>query len=283
MDIIVVDEEFKGLLPPLDATTYARLEDNLIRNGCRDSLVLWGDTLVDGHNRYEICTRHGIPFNTVQKEFGSREEAMIWIISTQISRRNMTPLQLSHFRGMHYRLEKRAVGNPTWVNQHTDELSQVGTIPQTLATATSLAEKYNVSRNTINRDSKISDALDKIGATSPEAKRMILAGDVNVSKRYLEELSSRPKEEIDELAVKIEDGTYEKRGTEPQEQAEAAEPPKPADAILAKMHPLSAVVNGISDEVQSVLSKVTKKADRTKLKTTLRTYIDALEEIYEKI
>ena len=84
MPNIIIDEEFKALLPALDKDTYAMLEENLLKNGCRDSIVLWGDILIDGHNRYEICNKHGIPFNTIGRDFKSREEALIWIISTQV-------------------------------------------------------------------------------------------------------------------------------------------------------------------------------------------------------
>ena len=88
---IIIDEVFKSLLPVLDDETYALLEENLLQNGCRDSLVLWNDILIDGHNRYELCVKHEIMFNTINREFESREEAMIWIVSNQVSRRNLTP------------------------------------------------------------------------------------------------------------------------------------------------------------------------------------------------
>ena len=52
MQKIIIDEEFKGLLPELDKETYESLEANILQNGCRDSLVLWGDILIDGHNRF---------------------------------------------------------------------------------------------------------------------------------------------------------------------------------------------------------------------------------------
>lgn len=38
------------------------LERSILAEGCRDALVLWGDVLVDGHNRYGICQKHGLPF-----------------------------------------------------------------------------------------------------------------------------------------------------------------------------------------------------------------------------
>jgi hypothetical protein len=40
-------------------------------------LVLWGDMLVDGHNRYGICRKHGLPFQATaapqQEATGSSE------------------------------------------------------------------------------------------------------------------------------------------------------------------------------------------------------------------
>jgi len=98
---IIIDEEFKSLLPALDEQTYAWLEDNILQHGCREPLVLWRDVLIDGNNRYEITMRHGLDFKTVDMEFDSREDVMVWIISTQVSRRNLTPMQLSFYRGFH--------------------------------------------------------------------------------------------------------------------------------------------------------------------------------------
>ena len=68
---------------------YSGLEKSLLDDGCRDSLVLWGDTLIDGHNRYEICTKYHIPYETVQRDFESRQSAIEWIILNQFGRRNL--------------------------------------------------------------------------------------------------------------------------------------------------------------------------------------------------
>ena len=88
--MIVIDEEFKKLIPPLTADEFVGLEKSLLDEGCRDALVLWGDTLIDGHNRYEICTKYHIPFETVQKEFASRDDVLLWMIDTQNARRNLS-------------------------------------------------------------------------------------------------------------------------------------------------------------------------------------------------
>jgi len=87
---ITIDTEFKALIPPLAADELRQLEENILRDGCRDPLVVWNGILIDGHNRHEICTRHSMPFETVQIQFESRTHARIWMRNNQAGRRNLT-------------------------------------------------------------------------------------------------------------------------------------------------------------------------------------------------
>ena len=90
---IVIDREFRDLIPPLMPEEYEGLERSIVADGCRDALVLWGDILVDGHNRYEICESHGIPYQTTQKAFESRDDAKLWMMRNQLARRNLNTIQ----------------------------------------------------------------------------------------------------------------------------------------------------------------------------------------------
>ncbi|KAF1701672.1 plasmid replication/partition related protein [Pseudoxanthomonas suwonensis] len=93
MDIVVL-EELKAYIDPLTNDEYEALERSLLAEGCRDSLVLWGDILVDGHNRYGICQKHGIPFNTVQNtRFQSMEDVHLWMIEQHLGRRSVSDYQ----------------------------------------------------------------------------------------------------------------------------------------------------------------------------------------------
>ena len=91
--LITIEPEFKSLIPPLTTEEYAGLEKSLLEEGCRDALVLWGDILIDGHNRYEICTKYHIPYETVQKNFASRDDVMLWMLNNQLARRNLNDFQ----------------------------------------------------------------------------------------------------------------------------------------------------------------------------------------------
>lgn len=90
--MITIDPEFKALIPPLDADEKAKLEENLKSwGGAREPLVVWGGTLLDGHNRYEICSRLHLPFRTeaVKEQLADKDDAKIWIIKNQLGRRNL--------------------------------------------------------------------------------------------------------------------------------------------------------------------------------------------------
>ena len=58
-------------------------------DGCRDPPVLSRGTLLDGHNRYEICTEHRIKFTTVERKCKDREDAKAFIARAQLGRRNI--------------------------------------------------------------------------------------------------------------------------------------------------------------------------------------------------
>ena len=88
--MILINEEFKKLIPPLSLEELNQLEENILKEGCRDAIVVWDSYIVDGHNRYGICTEHGIEFKTVEKEFSTKEEAIEWIILNQFGRRNLS-------------------------------------------------------------------------------------------------------------------------------------------------------------------------------------------------
>ncbi len=104
MDIIV-NEELKAYIDPLTQDEHDALERSLLAEGCRDALVLWGNVLIDGHNRYGICSKHGIPFNTVQNtRFQSMDDVHLWMIEQHLGRRSVSDFQ----RGV-LALRKRAI------------------------------------------------------------------------------------------------------------------------------------------------------------------------------
>ena len=90
---MIIDDEFSRLIPSLTEEEYAGLEASILKDGCRDALIVWGEVLIDGHNRYRICTEHKVPYETRQMEFENRDEVLLWIMRNQLSRRNLSDFQ----------------------------------------------------------------------------------------------------------------------------------------------------------------------------------------------
>jgi len=91
---ITVNEDLLAYIDPLTPEEHAALERSLLTEGCRDALVLWNDVLVDGHNRYGICQKHGLPFNTVQNtQFKSLDDVHLWMIDQHLGRRSVSDFQ----------------------------------------------------------------------------------------------------------------------------------------------------------------------------------------------
>ena len=91
---IVVLPELQAYIDPLTPEEHEALERSILAEGCRDALVLWGDVLVDGHNRHGICQKHGLPFQTVQHpKFQSMDDVHLWMIDQHLGRRSVSDFQ----------------------------------------------------------------------------------------------------------------------------------------------------------------------------------------------
>ncbi|MCL2403446.1 MAG: hypothetical protein FWC86_04380, partial [Coriobacteriia bacterium] len=217
LDDIIIDEELKYLLPQLSEETFAALEANILEHGLRDALVLWegeeGSILIDGHNRYEVIKKHDLPFSVVYMNFSSKDEVIVWMIKTQIARRNLTQMQHTLFRGMHYEAEKRIQGTQNQYVQkaNSETESEKGhSDPFHSSTASRLGEKYKVSPRTIKRDAQAAAGIIAIGEVSSPAKIKVLEESTDITRKQLRDLATAKPDLIAEVATAIEAGTFER-------------------------------------------------------------------------
>ena len=194
---VVIDPEFRALIPPLTAEEKAQLEQNILTDGCREPLTLWDDILLDGHNRYEICTRHNLPFGTTRVVLENREAAINWIINNQLGRRNLTPEQASYLRGKRYQAEKKEIGA-----RGVEKLDQ----NDPTSTAEKLANEYKVSAPTIKRDGQFAAAVDTLAEiVGEDARQSILTRDTPFTKKDVLELAKEAQADPEAVRQKIEE------------------------------------------------------------------------------
>ena len=84
---------FENIKPPMPPYEIARLEESLLDVGCMKPLVVWGDTLIDGHKRYCICREHHIPYEVTHIHFNDDNEAVLWMIKEHFSQGTLSPFQ----------------------------------------------------------------------------------------------------------------------------------------------------------------------------------------------
>ena len=187
-----IDPEFQNQIPPLTDDEYKQLEENILKEGkLLSPLIVWNNTLVDGHNRYAILQKHPeICFSTMPLRFESREEVLAWICKNQLGRRNLTPEQKKFLIGKQYSVEHRKPGG-NGNNQYTattqeavqEELCQIDTIPPTSAEASirkQIAERNNVSESYVARSEKFMRGVEIMEQMVPGMQEKILSGQFKV-------------------------------------------------------------------------------------------------------
>lgn len=91
----VVLPEMEQLLPPLSGEQFSSLESDILENGCYAPIIVNEDmVIIDGHNRFRICEKHGLPYKMLAFSFADLLEAKQWALDTQKGRRNLDKWEL---------------------------------------------------------------------------------------------------------------------------------------------------------------------------------------------
>ncbi|MCR4719785.1 MAG: hypothetical protein K5768_09175 [Firmicutes bacterium] len=208
-----IKKEFKNLIRPLHQQEYLQLEENILKDGCLDPIITWNGYIVDGHNRYEICTKHDIPFNTVEIAFECDEEVIAWICANQLGRRNISNETRRFLIGMQYETEKilQSKKNPNGLNQYSDsddlapgDIEKMqGASVSTHKTAERIADENHVSTATVQKYAIYTRALETIGSKEPELVPKILSGRYKISHNNIVEMSHLSAEELSKINQRL--------------------------------------------------------------------------------
>ena len=90
MTDLTINPKFESLIPKLTDDEFRQLEENILKDGITEPLVVWNGVLVDGHNRYKLAKKHNLGFEIREVSFNSENDAEIWIIKNQFGRRNLS-------------------------------------------------------------------------------------------------------------------------------------------------------------------------------------------------
>jgi len=174
---LTIRPAFKKLCRKLSKDERAQLTENIEQLGIQDPVKVWGDIVVDGHNRVEIAGELGVDFPIAEMHFETDEEAKEWIIKNQLGRRNLDESEASYLRGKLYNERKENHGGQRKNAQNPGKTSSAHS--EHLKTAESVAEETGVSSATVRRDGKYAEAVDSL---APKAKQAIDQKEVQATK-----------------------------------------------------------------------------------------------------
>ena len=279
-----IDEGLKAYIDPLTPDEHESLERSILAEGCRDSLVVWGDLLIDGHNRYGICRKHGLPFNTVQAtQFKNMDDVHLWMIDQHLGRRSVSDFQ----RGV-LALRKREIiaarraGAAAAVQAAKAEAGQDEQAPwegetdpvvaKALASVPKVPDEALDTREALARAARLSAGQVKLIETiqqkaAPEVVAAIKAGELSLNTAAV--VASLPIEEqqavaaegaqgLKQAAKRVRDAKKKARET----QAESAEPATESEATPAS-----------ADELRQRVAELEAENER------LRQQVKALQEL----
>ena len=190
-----IDAEFKALIPPLSPEEYATLEDNLVSDGrALSPLIVWDGILIDGHNRYEICTRHGLPYEIEElpQEHRpiTRSGVLVWIIQNQLGRRNISPFVRTQLamrlqdlltpKGKE-NMRKGGGDRRPGLSKMTNPLPD----SERVDTRAAIAKVANVSTGAVAQVARITEA-HKAGRIDDDTIAALRAGETTIGKVYSE-------------------------------------------------------------------------------------------------
>ena len=208
---IQIDPEFKKLVPPLTAEEYTQLEKNILQDGCREPISIWENLILDGHNRFEICRKHGLNYQTRTIVLHGRDEAIAWICSNQMGRRNLTEEQRHYLIGKRYEAEKRiGAPNPTGINRFTAGLvaPRIGEQltsghPTKKMTAAKIANEYHIGATSVEQYQRFSKAMDRISEVDHDFVKLVLNNMIKLSIANAIKLSRLSNEDIAAVTSKV--------------------------------------------------------------------------------
>lgn len=198
--------EFAQLLPPLSQEQLAALEADILQNGCYAPVIVNENLeIVDGHNRFNLCEKHGVPYKIAVFHFDDRLEAKQWALDTQKARRNLTAWELGQIAlKMKPDIEARARERQSEAggDQKSEEAkSLLATLPKAIFdpvnTRKELSESAGIGERTMGKIMKIDEQAPEAVKDALDKKEL----SVNQGYEITKQVQGLPQEEQNEAAA----------------------------------------------------------------------------------
>ena len=201
---IQIDEELADLLPKLSEDDSSSLTQSLLDNGFDQKfgrIKVWFPEdndgtgyIVDGHNRYKMCSKNGIELSDYCFEpvfFDSKEDVIKWMLENQLARRNLQTIQRIAIAEKYRPIfEKQAKANQSlgggdkrsenYQKSVVPNLAQAVDKKRNLTTDEKLSKISGVKKTTYKMGAKV------LKSDNEDLKQRVLSGKMSISSGYRE-------------------------------------------------------------------------------------------------
>lgn len=206
----VVLPEMEELLPSLSAEQFSALESDILENGCYAPVIVNEDmVIIDGHNRFRICEKHGLPFRMLVFSFADLLEAKQWALDTQKGRRNLEKWELGKIAlKLKPEIEARAKANMSagGGNQKSEGAkSGLATLPNPISavdTRKELADAVGLGERTMGKVMQIDEHAPAAVKEALDSGDLSINQDYNIT-RQVQELPEEQRDEAAAMAVEL--------------------------------------------------------------------------------
>ena len=202
----VVLPELADLLPPLTDEQLSLLEEDIRENGCYSPIIVNEElAIVDGHNRFRLCEKLGVPYRMAVFRFEDTLEAMRWALDTQKGRRNLDAWKLAKIAlKLKPEVEARARARQReyYGNQYESGLPTMLSEVQThnMETRKELADAVGIGQVTMGKALKIDEQAPQAVKDALDNKEITINQGYNIT-RQLQEVPEEERERTAEIAI----------------------------------------------------------------------------------
>jgi len=187
MQPLKVNPEYRSLVPRPSDEEYRALEANILEKGEATEPIITNKDLVilDGHTRYEICSKHGLFYRVDQREFESELDEKIYVVESNVLRRHLDPIQ---------KTQLGLILEPLYAEKAKKNMSEggkykVAPIGATLDTDKEISKKVGLGEGTYQRGKAI------LKRAPEKLKEEVKTGKKSVARGYKELRTLEKREE----------------------------------------------------------------------------------------
>ena len=229
-----IDPEFKRLSVPLSPEEERKLENSPVREGCKEPIAVWHGCILDGHKRYEICSYEEMEYETVEMDFATKDEALLWACKERLATAKHNSAAFRYLLGKRYVLERMMYKqNPEKVHiTYVKKLDRVGAVCGTLA------EETSMNPGTVRKYGTMALQLDRIAEKDMAMFEAILAEKITLTYEKVVKYSEMEPAKLIRLLhddIKMRQRRPRKKAAEGKKKEEKAEQAVPLEMGIKEM------------------------------------------------